>query len=310
MAAAAPTGAGIPAPEARRRSGGPCPARTTRARGTTSPSALSTMVQVPPVRDPAAPARTVARPRAARPRPGATAPPPVARLSPWRGGASKGVRGGRSPVGVAPLMRVAGRGAVVVSWSCPAPQAAPRPSPPPRVPPAPGRTAVRPVGGRPGRCPLRLWPLVAPPRCSPPARFAQLPPCGPSPGYAVCSVQEAAEPGSVPGRGAPPRVGAAQLSVAGWRRLLHCRGGAGPARRALLVASRPPGRAEQTASGFWGLRSAPGCDMLCISSIWGNPAKSVHGRAQSAARASLLPGLDSCTRLVVVYTREARLSAG
>lgn len=177
------------------------------------------------------------------------------------------MRGGRSPVGVAPLMRVAGRGAVVVSWSCPAPQAAPRPSPPPRVPPAPGRTAVRPVGGRPGRCPLRSWPLVAPPRCSPPARFAQLPPCGPSPGYAVCSVQEAAEPGSVPGRGAPPRVGAAQLSVAGWRRLLHCRGGAGPARRALLVASRPPGRAEQTASGFWGLRSAPGCDMLCISSI-------------------------------------------
>lgn len=179
----------------------------------------------------------------------------------------KGVRGGRSPVGVAPLMRVAGRGSVVVSWSCPAPQAAPRPSPPPRVPPAPGRTAVRPVGGRPGRCPLRSWPLVAPPRCSPPARFAQLPPCGPSPGYAVCSVQEAAEPGSVPGRGAPPRVGAAQLSVADWRRLLHCRGGAGPARRALLVASRPPGRAEQTASGFWGLRSAPGCDMLCISSI-------------------------------------------
>lgn len=33
MATAAPTGAGIPAPEARRRSGGPCPARTTRARG-------------------------------------------------------------------------------------------------------------------------------------------------------------------------------------------------------------------------------------------------------------------------------------
>lgn len=89
MAAAAPTGAGIPAPEARRRSGGPCPARTTRARGTTSPSALSTIVQVAPVRDPAAPARTVARPRAARPRPGATAPPPVARLTPWRGGASK-----------------------------------------------------------------------------------------------------------------------------------------------------------------------------------------------------------------------------
>lgn len=310
MAAAAPTGAGIPAPEARRRSGGPCPARTTRARG--HDLALCS------VNDSAG----APRPRPRRPGPhsraaqGSAAPsgghcpaacrPAVAMAR--RG--IKGVRGGRSPVGVAPLMRVAGRGAVVVSWSCPAPQAAPRPSPPPRVPPAPGRTAVRPVGGRPGRCPLRSWPLVAPPRCSPPARFAQLPPCGPSPGYAVCSVQEAAEPGSVPGRGAPPRVGAAQLSVAGWRRLLHCRGGAGPARRALLVASRPPGRAEQTASGFWGLRSAPGCDMLCISSIWRNPAKSVHGRAQSTARASLLPGLDSCTRLVVVYTREARLSAG
>ena len=210
MAAAAPTGAGIPAPEARRRSGGPCPARTTRARGTTSPSALSTMVQVPPVRDPAAPARTVARPRAARPRPGATAPPPVARLTPWRGGASKGVRGGRSPVGVAPLMRVAGRGAVVVSWSCPARK--PRRARRRRLasPPRPGAlrcapSVVAPVGVR-SACGRWSRPLAA------------LPPPG-SPSFllaarrrATQSVQFRKPPSPAPCRGAVPPLASVQLS--------------------------------------------------------------------------------------------------
>lgn len=99
----------------------------------------------------------------------------------------------------------------------------------PASPPRPGAlrrapSVVPPVGVR---LPRGRWraPLLRSPRPGGPA-----PSLRPGPRRRVslpCRGRSA--PGSVPGRGSPPRVGSALLSVVGWRRPLHRRGGAGRA---------------------------------------------------------------------------------
>lgn len=121
----------------------------------------------------------------------------------------------------------------------------------PASPPRPGAlrrapSVVPPVGVRLLRGRWRA-PLLRSPRPGGPA-----PSLRPGPRRRVslpCRGRSA--PGSVPGRGSPPRVGAALLSVVGWRRPLHRRGGAGRAGGApFLGASRPPGGVDVGASNL------------------------------------------------------------